>query len=79
MPVPAPGSPADLPTRVFRALYADFELRTIGGTHVAVPKGTPWYAASSLAGLARQISSALPSDPAPSLPGHPGYPAGAGT
>jgi hypothetical protein len=79
MPVPAPGSPPDLPARVFRALYADFELRTLGGTHVAVPKGTPWYAAPSLASLARQISAAPPSDPAPGLPAGPGYPAGAGT
>jgi hypothetical protein len=79
MPVPAPGSPADLPARVFRALYADFELRTLGGIHVAVPKGTRWYAAPSLASLARQISSVPPSNPASSLRDQPGYPAGAST
>ena len=71
MPVSAPGSPAGLPARVFRAQCAGFELRTPGGTQVAVPKGTPWYAAPSLAVLARQIRAAPPS--------LPGDLAGAGT
>jgi hypothetical protein len=66
MPGPANAAPADLPARVFRALFADFELRTVGSTHVAVPKGTPWYAGPSLAALARQISSSPPCA-APSL------------
>ncbi len=44
-PVPAmpPGQPSreDLTALLFRALYKGFDLHTIGGTHVAVPKGTP--------------------------------------
>lgn len=46
----------ELAARVFRALYPDFELRTVDRTHVAVPRGTPWYAGPSLGELARQIS-----------------------
>ena len=30
--------PGELPSIVFRALYSEFELRTLGGLHVAVPK-----------------------------------------
>jgi len=33
-----------------------FDLHTIGGTHIAVPKGTPWFAGHSLGDIARQIS-----------------------
>ena len=63
IPDPQPGNPArDLAVRLFRALYAEFELRTIDGTHVAVPWGTPWYAGHSLTDLARQISSSPPAD-----------------
>lgn len=53
----SPGRQA-LPARVFRALFQDFDLHSPAGTHVAVPQDTPWYAASSLSALARQISSA---------------------
>jgi hypothetical protein len=30
--------PGELPAIMFRALYSGFELRTVGGLHVAVPK-----------------------------------------
>jgi hypothetical protein len=46
----------DLTSRIFRALYPDFSLRTINGTYVVVPKGIPCFAASSLGEIARQIS-----------------------
>jgi hypothetical protein len=46
----------DLTLRVFRALYAEFDLHTVGGTHVVVPRGTPWFAGHSLGEIARQIS-----------------------
>ena len=57
---PAPAAagqpaPADLAARIFRALYPDFDLRTINGTYVVVPKGTPWFAGRSLGDIARQI------------------------
>jgi hypothetical protein len=32
----------DLTMRIFRALYTEFDLRTVAGTHVVVPRGTPW-------------------------------------
>jgi hypothetical protein len=46
----------DLTSRIFRALYQDFNLRTINGIYVVVPKGTPCFASSSLGEIARQIS-----------------------
>ena len=46
----------ELTARIFRALYGELDLRTIGGTHVVVPKGTPWFAGQSLGEIARQIS-----------------------
>ena len=52
----ATAEPRDLTARVFRALFTCYDLRTIGGTHIAVPKGTPCFAGPSLAGIARQIS-----------------------
>ena len=48
--------PRDLTACVFRALFTCYDLRTIGGTHIAVPKGTPCFAGPSPAGIARQIS-----------------------
>jgi hypothetical protein len=50
-----PGSD-ELTCRVFRALYAEYDLRTVHDTHVAVPKGSPWFAGQSLGDVARQIS-----------------------
>jgi hypothetical protein len=58
----APGAPAgepgrdELTARVFRALYAEYDLRTVQGIHIAVPRGTPWFAGPSLGDIARWIS-----------------------
>ncbi len=61
-PVPAmpsgQPSPDDLAARLFRALYEGFDLHTADGTHVAVPKGTPCFAGSTLSEVAWQISAA---------------------
>ena len=46
----------ELTARVFRALYPDFDLRSVEGIHVVVPRGTPCFAGSSLGDVARQIS-----------------------
>jgi hypothetical protein len=45
-----------LTLRLFRAMYPEFDLRTVGGIHVVVPSGTPWFAGTSLGEIARQIS-----------------------
>jgi hypothetical protein len=51
------GAPRDdLTRRVFRALCQTFDLHTVDGTHIAVPKGTPCFAAPSLSEVARKIS-----------------------
>jgi hypothetical protein len=67
----------ELTRRVFRALYPEYDLRTVHDTHVAVPKGSLWFAGKSLGDIARQISEheysapaapssrALPADPLP--------------
>jgi hypothetical protein len=52
-----PPPPADLTARVFRALYPEYDLHALAGTHLALPKGTPCYAAPALGELARQIST----------------------
>ena len=49
--------PDELTARIFRALYPEFDLRTVDGTHVVVPKGTAWFAGPSLGEVARQISN----------------------
>ena len=46
----------DLTPRIFRALYQDFDLLTIGVIHIVTPKGTPVFIADSLGDIARQIS-----------------------
>ena len=46
----------DLTVRLFRAMYPEFDLRMVGGIHVVVPRGTPWFAGFSLGEIARQIS-----------------------
>lgn len=56
--VPAPPGttePAGLPARFFRGLYRAWDLHCIDGIHVAVPKGTAFLAARTLAELASQI------------------------
>ena len=75
MTAPEPVTPAtqlppdNLTGRVFRALYQDLDLHTVAGIHIAVPKGTPYFAAPSLGEIAWQISDrkhdALPA-PSPS-------------
>lgn len=57
--------------RVFRALYTQFDLHTVGDTHIAVPKGTPCFAAPSIGQIARQISDHEYHDPAAPSPGIP--------
>lgn len=53
-----PGQPADdLTVRIFRALYQDFDLHSISGIYVVVPKGTLWFAGPSLGDIAQQISN----------------------
>ena len=66
----------DLAARFFRALYQRFDLHQVSGTYIAIPKGTPCFAASSLGDIARQISAA--SAPAPD-PAHRGTPRQTGT
>ncbi len=77
---PAPAGqppPADRPARVFRAPYAGYDLHTVAGAvHVAVPKGTPCYAAPTLAEIARQISARQHPGPAQAGPAQPGDPPG---
>ena len=72
---PSPADPGraprdDLTPRVFRALYRAFDLHTVGGTHIAVPAGTPCFAAPSLSEVARQISVHRHPEPAapPAIP-----------
>jgi hypothetical protein len=63
----------ELTPRIFRALYGDYELRTVEGTtFVAVPRGTAWHAGHSIGEIARQISSRNHQDPAAATP--PGVP-----
>lgn len=52
----------ELTIRVFRALYREFDLHTVAGTHIAVPKGTPLFSDVSLGSIARQISEHEPKD-----------------
>jgi hypothetical protein len=60
---------SDFTARFFRALYQEFDLHTINGIYVVVPKGTPWFAGHSLGDIARQITD---------HPGPPSSPAGPG-
>jgi hypothetical protein len=59
---PTPASTAgqlgrdDLTPRIFRALYQDYDLLTIGVVHIVTPKGTPVFIGDSLGQIARQIS-----------------------
>jgi hypothetical protein len=72
---PGPAGHGDLTARLFRALYQAYDLHTVAGVHVAVPKGSPCYAGPSLGAIARQISGqdgpAPPAAaPAPAPPPH---------
>jgi hypothetical protein len=46
----------ELTVRVFRALYRDFDLYTVGSTHVAVAEEPPWFSGASLGSITWQIS-----------------------
>ncbi len=48
--------PDNLPSAVFKALYREFDLITIGGTYVVVPAGSLVLVSESLGAIARQIS-----------------------
>ncbi len=49
--------PGGLPGLLFRRLYgSDYDLHTVNGVHVAVPRGTAVFAAATLGEVARQIS-----------------------
>ena len=63
--------PGNLTAIVFRALYREFDLITIGVLHIVTPKGTPVFIGDSLGDLARQISAASPPDPGPAHRGQP--------
>ncbi len=53
---PGPAGRDDLTAWVFRALYQAYDLHTVAGIHVAVPKGSPCFTGPSLGAIARQIS-----------------------
>ena len=63
MTTPTPGN---LTAILFRALYREFDLITIGVLHIVVPKGTPLLTGDSLGDIARRISAT--SAPAPGAP-----------
>jgi hypothetical protein len=46
----------ELTARVFRALYPEFDLRTVVGAHVVVPRVISVVCGPSLGDVARQIS-----------------------
>jgi hypothetical protein len=46
----------ELTTRVFRALYPEYDLVTTGVIHIVTPKGTPLFISDSLAHIARQLT-----------------------
>jgi hypothetical protein len=48
--------PDNLPEMVFKALYPDYKLLTVGGTYVVVPAGTSVLTGDSLGHIARKIS-----------------------
>ncbi len=73
-----PALPGDLTAIVFRALYREFDLITIGVLHIVVPKGTPLLIGDSLGEIARQISAAPAPAPGPG-PFHRGQPRQIGT
>ena len=69
-PAPAgPPPPADLPARLFRALYQEYDRHPAGGAYVAVPKGTTCYTAPTLGEIARRIGSRESPGPRPRGPG----------
>jgi len=70
-----PPPPDDLTARVFRALYPEFDLHALTGTYLAVPAGTPCFAAPALGEIARQISDRdRPAPVPPDARHHPDLP-----
>jgi hypothetical protein len=66
--IPAPAGtpdPGELAARFFRGLYQAWDLHSVEGVHVAVPKGTAFLAARSLAEIARQIGEHPTPPPVP--------------
>ena len=61
----------DLTPRIFRALYPDFDLLTIGVVQVVTPKGTPVFIGDSIGQIARQISDHEHGAPVARSPGTP--------
>jgi hypothetical protein len=53
-----PAVEATLATRVFRALYRDYELHHLDGIHVVARKGDPVWIGASLGRITREISAA---------------------
>jgi hypothetical protein len=62
-----PAYPRNLTSVVFRALYPDYELMTLGVLHIVTPKGTPVFIGDSLGQIARQLSGHP--TPARTMPG----------
>jgi hypothetical protein len=46
----------ELTSIVFRALYSEFDLISIGVIHIVTPRGVPVFVGDSLGDIARQIS-----------------------
>jgi hypothetical protein len=65
-----PAHAGNLTPVVFRALYPDYALISIGVLHVVTPQGTPVFTGDSLGAIARQISA--PQHPAPARAPLPG-------
>jgi hypothetical protein len=61
----------DLTPRIFRALYENFDLLTIGVIHIVTPKDTPVFIGDSLGQIARQISDHERETPAAPSSGAP--------
>jgi len=77
--LPADGPvPGGLPALLFRRLYGGYDLHTVNGVHVAVPKGNPRFRGRHLkrGRLADQRARQREGGP---VTGHPGRDAAAGT
>ncbi|GEM_PF-3169781 len=46
----------DMAARFFRALFDAYDLHEVRGIYVAVPKGTPWFAGTTLRDISWQIA-----------------------
>jgi hypothetical protein len=68
----------DLTSRLFRAMYRQFDLRTIGDTYIVVPTSISWYSCYGLEEIPRQISGHEHLNTTESSPGATAAPAGTG-